>query len=92
MKEHAGLALAVAIGAVTFFVLMPVLIVVLVYLFGTVYTIAKALGVGGRSPNAGTILVGVVLIVSTLVLLLALGMAAIGRIMEPKKRTDRSAA
>ena len=92
MKENSGLAIAIAAGAIFCFAVFPAVIVVLVYLFGTVYAIAKAIGVGGRSPNPGTVLIGVVLLVSTLVTLLYVGIAVIGRAMDPKKRAERDAA
>jgi hypothetical protein len=89
MKEHSGLAIAVALGVLVFFVALPAAIVALVYLFGSVYAIVKAAGVGGRSPNPATILIGVVVIVSALVTLLYCGIAVIGRSMDPKRRAER---
>jgi hypothetical protein len=89
MKENSGLALAVGAAAVAFFAILPVLIVVLVYLFVTVYAIAKAFGVGGTHPNPPTILVGVVAIIGTLVTLLGVGMAMLGRSMDAKKRREQ---
>ena len=92
MKENSGLAIAVAVGTIMFVAMLPVLIVVLVYVFGTVYAIVKGAGAGGRSPNAATVVIGIVMIVSTLVALLYGGIAAMGRLMDPKKRADRNAA
>lgn len=89
MKEHSGLAIFVAVGVIVFFVALPAVIVTLVYLFGSVYAIVKAAGVGGRSPNPATILIGVVAIVSALVTLLYCGIAVIGRSMDPKRRAER---
>jgi len=89
MREHTGVAIAVAVGVIFFFVALPAVIVTLVYLFGSVYAIVKAAGVGGRSPNPATVLIAVVLIVSTLVTLLYCGIGAIGRSMDPKRRAER---
>jgi hypothetical protein len=89
MKEHSGLAIAVAVGAIFFFAALPAAIVALVYVFGSVYAIAKAAGVGGRSPNPATVLIAVVLIVSMLVTLFYCGIAMIGRSMDPKRRAER---
>ena len=92
MKENSGLAIAIAAGMILFFAVLPAAIVVLVYLFLSVYAIVKGAGAGGRSPNPATVLVGVTLIVSTLVALLYAGIALVGRAMEPNKRTERDAA
>jgi hypothetical protein len=89
MKENSGLSLAIGVIAVAFFAFLPVLIVVLVYLFLTTYAIVKAFGVGGPHPNPSTILVGVVALVGTLVTLLTMGMALLGRSMDAKKRRER---
>lgn len=89
MKEHSGLAIVVAVGAIFFFAALPAALVALVYLFGSVYAIVKATGVGGRSPNPATVLIAVVLSVSTLVTLFYCAIAVIGRTMDPKRRADR---
>jgi uncharacterized protein YybS (DUF2232 family) len=89
MKEHSGVAIAVAACVVFFCLLLPAVIVTLVYLFGTVYAIVKGAGVGGRSPNAATVLIAIVVIVSTLVTLLYCGIGMIGRSMDPKRRAER---
>lgn len=89
MKEHSGLAIVVAVGAIFFFAALPGALVALVYLFGSVYAIVKATGVGGRSPNPATVLIAVVLSVSTLVTLFYCAIAVIGRTMDPKRRADR---
>jgi hypothetical protein len=89
MKENGGLALGIGVVAVAFFAILPVLIVVLVYLFLTTYAIVKAFGVGGPHPNPSTILIGVVAIVGTLVTVLTAGFALMGRAMDAKKRRER---
>jgi hypothetical protein len=89
MKEYSGLAIVVAVGAIFFFAALPAALVALVYVFGSVYAIVKATGVGGRSPNPATVLIAVVLIVSMLVTLFYCGIAVIGRSMDPKRRADR---
>jgi hypothetical protein len=88
MKEHSGIAIAVALGVLVFFAALPAMIVLLVYLFGTVYAIVKATGVGGRSPNPATVILAVVFIVSALVTLLYCGLGLIGRSMDPKRRAE----
>jgi hypothetical protein len=89
MKENSGLALAIGAATIAFFVVLPVLTVVLVYLFVTTYAIVKAFGVGGVHPNPSTILIGVVAIVGTLVTLLTMGVALLGRSMDAKRRRER---
>jgi len=88
MREHQGLALAVAGIVVTCFAILPAVLVVLIYLFVSGYAIAKAFGVGGPHPNPATILVAVVAIVGTLVTLLGVGIALLGRAMDAKRRRD----
>jgi hypothetical protein len=89
VKENSGLALAIGGVTIAFFVVLPVLIVVLVYLFLTTYAIVKTFGVGGPHPNPLTILIGVVAIVGTLVTLLTMGLALLGRTMDAKRRRER---
>jgi len=88
MREHRGIALAVAGLVVTCFAILPGVLVVLIYLFVSGYAIAKAIGAGGPHPNPATILVGVVAIVGTLVTLLGVGIALLGRAMDAKKRRE----
>jgi hypothetical protein len=81
-----GVAFAVAginLGAL---LVLPVLLVVGIYTFITIYAIVKA--VGGRSdePDALTIMLGVVGLVTLLVTLLGVGGWLIGRTADPKKR------
>ena len=89
MRENSGSALALAIASITFFAILPALLVVLVYLFVTVYAIAKAFGAGGRHPDPVTVLLGVTLIVATVTTLLAVGLRLLGRRMDPRKRGER---
>ncbi len=80
--------MALGIGAVVilFFSVLPVLTVVLVYVFVTIYAIAKAFGAGGHGPNPATILVGVALIIGALTTLLCVGVERLGRSMDPRRR------
>jgi hypothetical protein len=89
VKENSGLALAIGAVTIVFFAVLPVMTVVLVYLFLTTYAIVKAFGVGGPHPNASTILIGVVAIVGALVTLLTMGLALLGRAMDAKRRRER---
>lgn len=81
-----------AIGgiATAFFLFVPFVIVVLVYLALSIYALVVAIGHGGP-PNAVTVLMTVVLLVSVLALAFAGTVALVGRSLTPKRRRrDRS--
>lgn len=86
MSENSGIAGAIAAMTLGFFALLPVLLVVLLFLFLLVYMIVKAFGPADAHASATTVYLGLVLIVTTLVALLAAGVALIGRSMAPRKR------
>jgi hypothetical protein len=81
-----GVSLGVAGLTVTFFVLLPAFIAVSVYTFLTVYAIVKGVEGGSDQPDAITIMVGVVLLVTLFTLLVAVGMMLVGRTADPKRR------
>jgi hypothetical protein len=81
-----GVSLGVAGLTVMFFVLLPAFIAVGVYTFVTVYAVVKGVEGGSDQPDATTILVGIVLLVTLFTLLVAVGMMLIGRAADPKKR------
>ncbi len=68
---------------------LPVLIVVGVYTFLTVYAVVKAVSGGSDSADAATVLIGVVALVTLFTTLLGVGGWAIGRTADPKKRRSR---
>ncbi|MEO8477113.1 MAG: hypothetical protein ABI572_08695 [Actinomycetota bacterium] len=84
--DSKGVALGVAGLTVTFFVLLPVFVAVAVYTFLSVYAIVKGVEGGSDQPDATTIMVGVVLLVTVFVLLVAVGVMLLGRMADPKKR------
>ncbi len=86
MSENSGIAGAIAAMTLAFFALLPALLVVLLFLFLLAYMIVKAFGPADAHVSAVTVYLGLVLIVTTLVALLAAGMALIGRSMAPRKR------
>lgn len=65
---------------------LPVLLVIGIYTFITVYAIVKTVSAGPDSADPATLLVGVVGVVTLLVVLLGIGGWAIGRAADPKKR------
>ena len=86
MREHTGISLGIAGILITFFVILPVLIVVTVYSFLTVYAIVKAIGSAPDSASALTVLLGVVAIVALFTSRLAAGIALVGRSLDAKER------
>ena len=84
--DSKGVALGVAGLTVTFFVLLPAFVAVAVYTFLSVYAIVKGVEGGSDQPDATTIMVGVVLLVTVFVLLVAVGVMLLGRMADPKKR------
>jgi hypothetical protein len=84
--DRRGVSFGVAGVLVTFSVLLAALIAVGVYTFLTVYAIVKGVEGGSDVPDAITIMVGVVLLVTLLVLLAAVGVMLLGRTADPKKR------
>jgi len=84
-------AVALAVAGVDLVVMLalPVLIVVGVYTFLTVYAVVKAVSGGSDSADAATVLIGVVALVTLFTTLLGVGGWAIGRTADPKKRRSR---
>jgi uncharacterized membrane protein YeiB len=91
VREHTVISLGIAGILVTFFVILPVLIVATVYSFLTVYAIVKAIGSAPDSASPLTVLLGVVMIVTLFTTLLGVGVALVGRLFDPKRRPLRPA-
>ena len=81
-----GVSIAVAAMSVGYLLILPVLLVVGIYTFITVYAIVKAVDAGPDTADAGVVLIGTIGIVTFFVLLLGGGLWAIGRAADPKKR------
>lgn len=81
-----GVALAVAGLSVAYLLILPVLLVIGIYTYITVYAIVKAVDSGPDSADAQVVLLGVVGLVTLFVVLLGGGMWAIGRTADPKRR------
>ena len=84
-----GVALAVAAMNLGMLLALPVLIVIGVYTFLTVYAVVKAFTAGSDAADPATVLVGVVGLVTLFTTLLGVGTWAIGRVADPKKRRSR---
>ena len=82
-----GVGFAVAGIAVAFFATLPFILIVVLYLFVTIYAIVRAIG-PGAGANPVPIVTGFVLITSALVVLFAVAIHLIGRAITPaRKRT-----
>jgi hypothetical protein len=84
-----AIGLGIAGVIVTFFALMPFVILVALYLFLTIYAIIRAIG-PGAGENAVTIVVGFALITSTFATLLGVAIHLLGRSLTPKRRRASS--
>ena len=86
LREHTGISLGIDGILVTFFAILPVLLVLSVYSFLTVYAIVKAIGSAPDSASALTVLLGVVAIVAMFISMVAAGIALVGRSLDAKDR------
>jgi len=90
MREYRGLAVAIAGVIVVFAAVLGGLVIVLSWIGVTGYAGFKMVtGGADDEPNTAGIIIGVVLLVTTLVTLTAVGIRFIGKGMEPAKRADR---
>lgn len=87
--QSRGIGLTIAGFIVAFFVALPFVFVVVLYVFITIYAIVRAIGPGaGENPVA--IVVGFALITSALVILLGLMIHFVGRSLTPKRLRRRA--
>jgi hypothetical protein len=84
-----GVGLAVAGVLVTFFAMLSFVLIVMLYLFMTIYAIVRAIG-PGSGENPVTIVVGFVLLTSLFVVLMAVTIHLVGRSLTPRKRRSKS--
>jgi hypothetical protein len=82
-REGTGTALVVAMGSLGSFVGLAWVIAILLWIALSIYALAEMIGDGRPSEQA--VLLIVVLLVSGLVTLLAVGVVLIGRSLTPKK-------
>jgi hypothetical protein len=82
-REGTGTALAVAMGSLGSFVGLAWVIAILLWIALSIYALAEMIGDGRPSEQA--VLLIVVLLVSGLVTLLAVGVVLVGRSLTPKK-------
>jgi amino acid transporter len=79
-----GLAIGGAVSA--FYALLAAVMVVAVWTFVCIYAIVKWIGSAPKGPDPAAIIVGVVMLVFSIVLLIAVAVGLIGRSMNPKRR------
>jgi len=82
------IGLAIGMIVVAFLVLLPALIVTTYYLFANVYALITGPDFSSDTMNVGVFLTGIVMTVTFFLLLLAVGVALIGRALSPKTPED----
>jgi hypothetical protein len=88
MREGTGISLAIGGLVAAFFTALGALIVGVTYLFVCVYAIVKWIGDADGHPDPATLIVGVVVLVSVLVLGLLVGIRLLGRSLVNRRRDD----
>ena len=89
MRENTGLAFAIAAIIIVFAVTVGGLVIVLSWIGVTGYAVFKMVtGGADDDPNVAGIIIAIVLLVTTLVTLTAVGIRFVGKGMEPPKRKD----
>jgi hypothetical protein len=86
MREHTGIAIAVAAVVTTVLTLLAWLLVVLMWTALTIYALVKAIGSAPDGASATTVVLVVVGLVTALALLLTVPIALVGRSMTPRKK------
>ena len=86
MREHSGIAIAVAGVVTTVLTMLAALLVVLVWTSLTIYALVKWIGSAPDAASPTTVLLIVVGLVTGLALLLTLPIALVGRAMTPRRR------
>jgi hypothetical protein len=86
MPEGGGAAGGIAGALTTFFVLLPFVLVVVLYLFFTVVTMVHGTDLRGSTVNVRLMMAGMSVITAALVALVSVGVHFIGRSLTPAKR------
>ena len=88
MHEYRGIAVGVAIIIVALTVALAGLAVVFGWTAFGIYALVKLIGSGSDEANEVGLIVGMVLLVTALVTLIAGAIKLVGKAMEPAKRRD----
>jgi hypothetical protein len=86
MREHTGVAIAIAGTVTMFFSVVAWVLVVLMWISLTIYALVKWIGSAPEAASATTVLILVVALVTVLTVCLAGVVALVGRSMTPKRR------
>lgn len=86
MNEHRGAAVAVAAMIVTFLTILATLLVVTGWIGMSIYAMVKAIGSAPDAANPQVVVLLFLGLVATFTVLLAAGIALVGRAMTPRKR------
>jgi len=89
--DNRGAAVAVAMMIVTFLAILGGLVVVLGWIGLSIYALVKAIGSAPDAANPTVVVMLLGGLVATFTVLLAVGIALVGRAMTPRKREKRPA-
>ncbi len=90
MREHTGIAIAVAGVVTTLMTMFAGVLVVLMWTALTIYALVKAIGSAPDAASPTTVLLIVVGLVTALALVLTLPIALVGRAMTPRKEPRKN--
>ena len=90
MREHRGLAAAIAITSFALLVTLPFAIPSTIWVVLFVYAIVKAVGSAPEQADPFAIVLAIVVVVTFFTLVLAVAVSLLGRAMSPKRRERRS--
>jgi protein-S-isoprenylcysteine O-methyltransferase Ste14 len=88
MREGTGISAGIAGAMIAFFAALAALLVVTTYLLVSVYAIVKLVGDREGHPDPATLIVGFVLLVTTLVVGLMVGIRYLGRSLSSRSHAD----
>ena len=86
MREHRGLAAAIAITSLAFLVTLPFTVPSTFWLVIFVYAIVKAAGSAPEQADPAALLLAIVAIVTFFTLAIGVAVSLLGRAMSPKRR------
>jgi hypothetical protein len=91
VAQHRGPAIGVAAAIVVFLGILGALVVVTGWIGLSIYAMVKAIGSAPDAANPTVVVLLFVGLITTFTVLLAGGIALVGRAMTPKKRKRRDA-
>jgi len=88
MKEGSGPAIGVAMAVFVFLTLLPFVLLVVLYVFFSIYGMTKGTDFRATTVNLPLLFAGLAAVTSALVLLMATAAGLVGRSLTPRKRRD----